>query len=67
MTSCSTSLIVRGLDLLEIGCSVQCARSVPPTFLFTKPALPALQRALYGRIINISPEAGRLGSKGGAV
>lgn len=30
-------------------------------------ALPAMQRAGYGRIINIASEAARLGSKGGAV
>lgn len=33
----------------------------------THAVLPAMQRAGYGRIINISSEAGRLGSKGGAV
>src|SRR5690606_7564584 len=33
----------------------------------THAALPAMQRAGYGRIINIGSEAGRGGSKGGAV
>jgi 2-hydroxycyclohexanecarboxyl-CoA dehydrogenase len=36
-------------------------------FAFTKSALPAMQKARYGRIVNIASEAGRLGSKGGAV
>lgn len=33
----------------------------------THAALPAMQRAGYGRIVNISSEAGRVGSKGSAV
>jgi 2-hydroxycyclohexanecarboxyl-CoA dehydrogenase len=33
----------------------------------THAALPAMQAAGFGRIINISSEAGRMGSKGGAV
>lgn len=33
----------------------------------THAALPAMQAAGYGRIINISSEAGRMGSRGGAV
>lgn len=33
----------------------------------THAALPAMQRARFGRIINITSEAARLGSKGGAV
>lgn len=37
------------------------------TFAFTLAALPAMQAAGWGRIVNISSEAGRLGSKGGAV
>jgi NAD(P)-dependent dehydrogenase (short-subunit alcohol dehydrogenase family) len=37
------------------------------TFAFTRLALPAMQAALSGRIVNIASEAGRLGSKGGAV
>lgn len=37
------------------------------TFAFTHAALPAMQKAGYGRIVNIASEAGRLGSKGGAV
>ena len=34
---------------------------------FTHAALPAMQVKRYGRIVNIASEAGRLGSKGGAV
>ncbi len=37
------------------------------TFAFTLGALPAMQARKYGRIVNIASEAGRLGSKGGAV
>lgn len=37
------------------------------TFAFTLRALPAMQAARYGRIVNIASEAGRLGSKGGSV
>ncbi len=33
----------------------------------TAAALPAMQRASYGRIVSISSEAGRVGSKGSAV
>lgn len=36
-------------------------------FLFTRFALPAMQVARYGRLVNVASEAGRLGSKGGAV
>ncbi len=36
-------------------------------FAFTKAALPAMQAARYGRVVNIASEAGRMGSKGGAV
>jgi 2-hydroxycyclohexanecarboxyl-CoA dehydrogenase len=36
-------------------------------FACTHAALPAMQAAGFGRIINITSEAGRLGSKGGAV
>lgn len=43
------------------------AVNLETTFLFTKLALPAMQRARYGRIVSISSEAGRLGSRGGAV
>nr|WP_249817762.1 SDR family oxidoreductase [Bradyrhizobium sp. 145] len=37
------------------------------TFACTHAALPAMQAARFGRIINITSEAARLGSKGGAV
>ena len=37
------------------------------TFACTHAALPAMQAAGFGRIINITSEAARLGSKGGAV
>lgn len=37
------------------------------TFTFTRHVLPAMQAAGHGRIVNIASEAGRLGSKGGAV
>jgi len=43
------------------------AVNLEATFAFTSGALPAMQRAGYGRIVNIASEAGRLGSKGGAV
>jgi 2-hydroxycyclohexanecarboxyl-CoA dehydrogenase len=36
-------------------------------FATTHAALPAMQKARFGRIINIASEAGRLGSRGGAV
>jgi len=36
-------------------------------FNTTHAALPAMQAAGYGRIINVASEAGRLGSRGGAV
>ncbi len=36
-------------------------------FNVTHAALPGMQRAGYGRIVNISSEAGRVGSKGSAV
>jgi 2-hydroxycyclohexanecarboxyl-CoA dehydrogenase len=37
------------------------------TFACTHAALPAMQAAGYGRIVNIGSEAGRIGSKGNAV
>jgi len=43
------------------------AINLETTFAFTHAALPAMQAAGWGRIVNISSEAGRLGSKGGAV
>ncbi|MCG5238111.1 SDR family NAD(P)-dependent oxidoreductase [Xanthobacter oligotrophicus] len=36
-------------------------------FLFTRLVLPAMQAAGYGRLVNVASEAGRLGSRGGAV
>jgi 2-hydroxycyclohexanecarboxyl-CoA dehydrogenase len=36
-------------------------------FACTQAALPAMQRAGYGRILNIGSEAGRIGSKGNAI
>jgi 2-hydroxycyclohexanecarboxyl-CoA dehydrogenase len=36
-------------------------------FACTHAALPGMQRAKYGRIVNIASEAGRLGAKGNAV
>ena len=43
------------------------AINLETAFLFTQKALPAMQKARYGRIVMITSEAGRLGSKGGAV
>jgi 2-hydroxycyclohexanecarboxyl-CoA dehydrogenase len=37
------------------------------TFACTQAALPAMQEAGYGRILNVGSEAGRIGSKGNAV
>jgi 2-hydroxycyclohexanecarboxyl-CoA dehydrogenase len=36
-------------------------------FAATQAVLPAMQRAKFGRIVNVASEAGRLGSKGNAV
>jgi 2-hydroxycyclohexanecarboxyl-CoA dehydrogenase len=36
-------------------------------FACTQAVLPAMQRAKFGRIVNVASEAGRLGSKGNAV
>jgi 2-hydroxycyclohexanecarboxyl-CoA dehydrogenase len=43
------------------------AVNLEAVFATTHAALPAMQAAGYGRLINISSEAGRLGSRGGAV
>jgi NAD(P)-dependent dehydrogenase (short-subunit alcohol dehydrogenase family) len=43
------------------------AVNLEAVFATTQAALPAMQSAGFGRIINIASEAGRLGSKGGAV
>ena len=43
------------------------AVNLESAFSFTHGALPAMQAAGFGRIVNVSSEAGRLGSKGGAV
>ncbi|MBC7378096.1 MAG: SDR family oxidoreductase [Burkholderiaceae bacterium] len=43
------------------------AINLESVFATTHAALPAMQAARYGRIINIASEAGRMGSRGGAV
>ena len=43
------------------------AVNLETAFLFTQHVLPSMQKARYGRIVMITSEAGRLGSKGGAV
>lgn len=43
------------------------AVNLESAFAFTLGALPAMQAERFGRIVNVSSEAGRLGSKGGAV
>jgi 2-hydroxycyclohexanecarboxyl-CoA dehydrogenase len=43
------------------------AVNLEAVFATTHAALPAMQAAGFGRIINIASEAGRLGSRGGAV
>lgn len=43
------------------------AINLETTFAFTHAVLPAMQAAGYGRIVNVASEAGRLGSKGGAI
>ncbi len=43
------------------------AVNLEAVFATTHAALPAMQAAGYGRIINISSEAGRMGSRGGSV
>ncbi|MDR7093118.1 SDR family NAD(P)-dependent oxidoreductase [Hydrogenophaga laconesensis] len=43
------------------------AINLESVFATTHAALPAMQAAGYGRVINIASEAGRLGSRGGAV
>jgi 2-hydroxycyclohexanecarboxyl-CoA dehydrogenase len=43
------------------------AVNLESAFAFTKGVLPAMQENRFGRIVNVSSEAGRLGSKGGAI
>jgi 2-hydroxycyclohexanecarboxyl-CoA dehydrogenase len=43
------------------------AVNLESVFATTHAALPAMQTAGYGRIVNIASEAGRMGSRGGAV
>ena len=43
------------------------AINLESVFACTHAVLPAMQAASYGRIVNIASEAGRLGSRGGAV
>lgn len=43
------------------------AVNLESAFAFTHGVLPAMQAAGFGRIVNVSSEAGRLGSKGGSV
>src|SRR5450432_2600258 len=43
------------------------AVNLEAVFATTHAALPAMQAAGFGRIINIASEAGRMGSRGGAV
>lgn len=43
------------------------AVNLEAVFATTHAALPSMQAAAYGRLINIASEAGRMGSRGGAV
>ena len=43
------------------------AVNLETAFAFTLGVLPAMQAARFGRIVNVASEAGRMGSKGGAV
>ncbi len=43
------------------------AVNVEGVFACTQAALPAMQQARYGRIVNVASEAGRIGAKGNAV
>ncbi|SHL11993.1 2-hydroxycyclohexanecarboxyl-CoA dehydrogenase [Pseudonocardia thermophila] len=43
------------------------AVNVEGVFACTRAVLPAMQRARYGRIVTVTSEAGRIGSKGNAV
>lgn len=43
------------------------AINLEAAFAVTKAVLPAMQKGRFGRIVNIGSEAGRLGSRGGAV
>ncbi|HWE33307.1 MAG TPA: SDR family oxidoreductase [Solirubrobacteraceae bacterium] len=45
----------------------QLAVNLEGVFNVTLAALPAMQQARYGRIVNVSSEAGRIGSKRGSV
>lgn len=43
------------------------AVNLESAFAFTLGVLPGMQSGRYGRIVNVSSEAGRLGSRGGAI
>jgi 2-hydroxycyclohexanecarboxyl-CoA dehydrogenase len=43
------------------------AINLEAVFATTQAALPAMQQARFGRLINIASEAGRLGSRGGSI
>jgi 2-hydroxycyclohexanecarboxyl-CoA dehydrogenase len=43
------------------------AVNLESAFAFTHGVLPTMQARRYGRIVNVSSEAGRVGSKGGAI
>lgn len=53
-------------DLMPADWRKLLAVNLEGTFAVTKAVLPAMQSAGFGRIVNVSSEAGRLGSKGGA-
>lgn len=54
-------------DLTHDQCRNLIAVNLETTLIFTRLALPGMQAARSGRIVNIASEAARLGSKGGAV